>query len=260
MADFIKRHYGIHLGNSKQVLVVGRLRQVLLQEQFKSFSDYYEHLTQDESGHALRTLLNRITTNYTFFMRETQHFDYLREKLLPILTHTVKNKDLRIWSAGCSSGEEPYSIAMLLADYFGSGKMLWDTKILATDISSQALETAAQGEYAEEQLVALPDAWRRKYFHRLPGSKFVLKQEIREEVIFRHFNLMEPAFPFKQKFHAIFCRNVMIYFDEKTKYELVDKFCSMLEHGGCLFIGHSESLDRKRVDLRNVMPAVYRKE
>lgn len=260
LAEYVKLHYGVNLGNSKQMLVVGRLQQELLKANFRSFTEYYDHLTSDASGAAVIALVNRITTNYTFFMRETQHFDYMREGLLPQLVGNIQGRDLRIWSAGCSTGQEPYSLAMLIDEYLGREKMMWDTKILATDISMEALETAAKGEYGREQVEALPAGWRMKYFEPINDTKSVVVDRIRNEVIFRYFNLMERTYPFKNKFHAIFCRNVMIYFDEDTKHELVNKFEHVLEPGGCLFVGHAESLDRRRTALRNILPAVYRKE
>lgn len=259
LADLVKERFGIHLSDQKQALVTGRLQNVLVQKNFASFSEFYNYVVKDKSGEALRLLVDRITTNHTYFMREVSHFNYFRDKVLPYLAATVSSKDLRIWSAGCSSGEEPYTLAMLIADFFGSAKSQWDTKILATDISSRVMETAEQGIYFNEQLANLPDTWRKNYFRKLDVERSSLVDTIRKEVIVRKFNLMDP-FPFKKRFHVIFCRNVMIYFDAKTKMELVNKFYEYTEPGGYLFIGHSESLNREATAYRYMMPAVYRKE
>lgn len=260
LAAYIKANYGINLKEEKQALVNGRLQNVLAQNGFDSFSEYYDYVMADKSGDAVVTLIDRITTNHTFFMREVEHFFYFRDKILPGLAGTLKAKDLRIWSAGCSSGEEPYTLAMIIDEFFGMEKRWWDTKILATDISSKVLEAAAKGIYESESISPLPATWRLNYFKKVDAGKSVLVDKIRNEVIYRRFNLMDEVFPFKKKFHIIFCRNVMIYFDNLTKRELVNKFYDLTEPGGYLFIGHSESLNREETRYKYVMPAIYRRE
>lgn len=265
LAEYIQRNYGIYLKKEKMALITGRLGNVLLAKNMNNFSEYFAYIISDQSGQAAVELINKITTNHTFFMREEEHFDYLQNVVLPYLTQSVTDKDLRIWSAGCSSGEEPYTIAMILDDYFGRDKIWWDTKVLATDISSNVLEEARKGQYSNEDIAHLPPQWRQKYFNCiLSGSDSKecaeLCQKIRNEVIFRKFNLMESVFPFKRKFHVIFCRNVMIYFDNETKKRLVDKLYDLTEDGGFLFIGHSESLNREQTRYKYIMPALYRKE
>jgi chemotaxis protein methyltransferase CheR len=259
LAGYIKANCGINLKEEKQALVIGRLHNVLLQNNFNNFSDYYNYVVSDKTGDAVVTLLNRITTNHTFFMREADHFFYFRDKVLPYLKGSAKENDLRIWSAGCSTGEEPYTLAMIIDEFFGKEKMWWDTKILATDISAKALETAIRGIYGADRIAPLPPKWKTNYFKRHDGY-YIIDEKIRNEVIFRKLNLMDKRFPFKQKFHVIFCRNVMIYFDTHTKTELANKFYDLTEHGGFLFIGHSESLNRGETRYKYVMPAVYRKE
>lgn len=259
LADYIKANYGINLKEEKQSLVTGRFQNVLIQNSFNNFSEYFDYIVSDKTGDAVITLIDKITTNHTFFMREADHFFYFRDKVLPYLKSTVKDKDLRIWSAGCSTGEEPYTLAMIIDEFFGKEKMWWDTKILATDISSKVLDTAIKGIYSNEEIAALPLNWRLNYFKKLDNENSVLVDKIRNEVIYRKFNLMEEVFPFKRKFHVIFCRNVMIYFDAQTKRELVNKFYDLTEYGGYLFIGHSESLNREETKYKYIMPAVYRK-
>ncbi len=259
LTEYIKTNYGIHLKEEKKSLIIGRLHNVLAKRNFKNFSEYYDYIVSDKTGEAVETLINRISTNHTFYMREVDHFYYFRDKVLPYLASVMKGKDLRIWSAGCSTGEEPYTLAMIINEYFGKEKLFWDTKVLATDISSKVLEEASNGIYSNEEIATLPPQWRLNYFKKINNEKSVLIDRIRNEVIYRKFNLMEDVFPFKRKFHVIFCRNVMIYFDDKTRSELVQKFYDMTEYGGFLFIGHSESLNRQTTKYKYEMPAVYRK-
>ncbi len=260
LASFIRENYGIHLKDEKKTLVLGRLQNVLHQAGITNFTDYYEYLVSDQTGEAVVALTNHITTNHTYFLREAEHFIYFRDRVLPYLVNTVRNKDLRIWSAACSSGEEAYTLAMILDEYLGREKAFWDTKILATDISEKVLNIAKVGMYSNERINQLPERWKKRYFKKYDSDNSILTDAIRNEVIYRRLNLMEPNFPFKQRFHTIFCRNVMIYFDTATKDELVRKFYDQLEYGGYLFIGHSESLNRDITNFRYIMPAVYRKE
>jgi chemotaxis protein methyltransferase CheR len=260
LADYIHNNYGIYLKEEKKALVTGRLHNVLVESNCRNFTEYLNIIQSDKTGKEVTKLLNKITTNHTFFMRETEHFDYFRDKILPYLQKTVRDKDLRIWSAGCSSGEEPSTLAMIINDYFGRDKVLWNTKVLATDISDRALQIAKLGQYSNEQLASLPMNWRSNYFGKANNENSVLIDNIRNEIIYRKFNLMDKVFPFKKKFHVIFCRNVMIYFDNKTKMNLVNKFYELTESGGYLFIGHSEALNRGETRYKYVRPAVYRKE
>lgn len=261
LADYIKSNYGINLTDKKKALVMGRLRNVLQQKSFNNFSEYFDYVVLDRTGEAVMTLVDKITTNHTFFMRESDHFDFFAKSVLPYWSSILKgDKDLRVWSAGCSSGEEPYTLAMIMADFFGTQKPFWDTRILATDISMEIINKAIRGIYPNESIETVPIEWRRKYFRKLDSNNSVIADNIKNDVIFRLFNLMIQRFPFKKKFHVIFCRNVMIYFDEKTKMDLVNKFYEFTEPGGYLFIGHSESLNRQETKYKYIMPAVYRKE
>lgn len=260
LTEYIKDNYGIYLKKEKQPLLIGRLSNVLIEKNFRSFHDYFNYLLADRTGDAAITLIEKITTNHTFFMREVNHFYFFKDKILPYLVSTIKEKDLRIWSAGCSSGEEPYTLAMIIDEFLGADKKWWDTKILATDISAKVLDRAISGIYDNEGIATLPPSWKQNYFEKLDNDKSVLVKKIRNEIIYRKFNLMDAVFPFKKKFQVIFCRNVMIYFDKETKVKLVKKFYDSTEPGGYLFIGHSESLDRSETEYKYIMPAVYRKE
>lgn len=260
LTAFIKTKYGINL-SQKKTLVVGRLQNHLIKNKFESFSEYYNYVNSDRTGAAVAELVNILSTNHTFFMREADHFDYFKLKVLPHLAVTeTEKKDLRIWSAGCSSGEEPYTLAMILSDFFGPNKALWDTKVLATDISTKVLDVALKAVFPSEGLVGVPEQWKKNYFVDQKDGYSGISEKIKNDVIFRKFNLMNEVFPFKKKFHVIFCRNVMMYFDEKTKMELINKYYEHTEYGGYLFIGHSESINRGDCRYKYIMPAVYKKE
>jgi len=258
LTSYIKNNYGINL-SQKRNLIEGRLSNMLIEKGFTNFLEYIQYIFADPTKMEITSLINKITTNHTFFMRETDHFTYFANKVLPYLQATNKQKDLRVWSAGCSSGEEPYTLAMIMADYFGEEKKIWNTQLLATDISVKVLDLAEKGAYPLEVLQELPGNWRANYFKRVNKDVYQIDEKIKKDVIFRIFNLMDEKFPFKQKFHVIFCRNVMIYFDQQTKRELITKFYDMTESGGYLFIGHSESISRDETRYQYVMPAVYRK-
>lgn len=262
LAIFIKNNSGVNLTPEKKILLMTRLNQTLEEKNFGSFTEFYNYVISDKTGEAITTLINKVTTNHTYFFRENKHYNYLIKTVLPYLYKAERNKkDLRIWSAGCSSGEEPYTLAMLLDSFFADKDRTWDSKILATDISTNVLKHAINGIYNEESLWKIPnEVWKLKYFNTIENNKYKVVDKIRKEVIFKRFNLMNKKFPFKKKFHVIFCRNVMIYFDAKTKNELIQRFYDITEPGGYLFIGHSETLDKKSTGFKYIMPAVYRKE
>jgi len=203
-------------------------------------------------------LLNKLTTNHTYFLRENEHFEYMASHVLPYFEKNCKTKDLRIWSSACSSGQEPYTMAMTIAEYFGTRKVGWDTTILASDISMNALEKAKRAVYTAEEIKDVPEAWRKKYFIDLKNGSYQVCDAIRKEVVFKTINLMEP-FKFAKPFDLIFCRNVMIYFDANTKDNLINKFYDITAKGGFLFIGHSEVINRETARYTYIKPAVYQK-
>ena len=259
IANYLKKRYGIDMGQ-KKVIMNGRLENYMRRGGWQSFNDYMDALQKDPSGKLEKELIDHLTTNHTFFMREFEHFEYFKSTVLPWLKMKENaKKELRIWCGAASTGEEPYMIAMVLADFFGLEKDSWDTKILATDISTKVLKQAMAGVYTAEQLQKVPESWKKKFFGPIAGgSQYKVKDELKAEVIFRQFNLMEP-FPFRKKMHTIFLRNVMIYFDENTKRELVKKVCNALEPGGYLFIGTTETLDRNSTPLDIIQPSIFRK-
>ena len=190
-------------------------------------------------------------------MREPEHFDFFTKVILPQLVQKYqRKKSLAIWSAGCSSGEEPYNLSMYIKDFLGMQASQWDTRILATDISQKALSAAQKGVYELPDTV--PEAWRRKYFKQVAGNQYAVTPEIRNNVIFQTFNLMDPI-RFRTKFDVIFCRNVMIYFDQPTKDALVRRFYDATVPGGYLMISHSENLS-KDAPYVTVAPSTFQKK
>ena len=259
ISEYIKNNYGISLSSDKKSLVYSRLKNVLEKKGFNSFTDYYEHLVNDKTGIEAIVFIDKITTNHTFFMREVDHFKFLKDEVLPKIEKTAKDKDVRIWCAGCSSGEESYTLEMILTDYF-KGKSGWNTELLATDISTEVLKKAIKGIYTKDHVKSLSQDWKKNYFKEFNDNQMIVSDSIKNKITYRKFNLMEPKFPFKRKFQAIFCRNVMIYFDDKTRTELIRKFYNASEKGAYLFIGHSETLNNIETNYEYVMPAVYIKK
>ena len=258
LTDFLKSHYGINL-SKKRVLIEGRLNNYLTQNGFSDYGSYLQKLFGDKSGGEMNQVLNYLTTNYSYFMREWDHFNYFKTHVLPELKAKNKEHDLRVWSAGCSTGEEPYTLAMLLGDFFEGQKTFWDTKVLATDISLKALDKAIKGIYDDEALEKVPASWKSHYFNKLPTTNGKFGRALKEEVIFRRFNLMDDVFPFRKKFHVIFCRNVMIYFDAKTKRELVDKFYQKHRAGRLSLRWPVRILDRNETQYKYVLPSIFKK-
>jgi chemotaxis protein methyltransferase CheR len=253
---------GIHLTDSKKELVKARLGKRLRRGRFKSFAEYYRHVVNDPTGQEIVLLLDSISTNFTQFFREPQHFDYLQEQVLPALRLRGgrHRRKVRIWSAGCSSGEEPYSIAITLLETL-TPLSEWQIQILATDISTKVLAEAQKGIYLWEKVAHLPMPLLKKYFLKGEGrwaSHVQVKAEVKGLVRFQRLNLMEP-FAFPEPYDCIFCRNVMIYFDKKTREDLINRLYDCLEPGGVLFIGHSESLTGMRSLFHYIKPAVYKK-
>ena len=256
--DYIKAHYGISMGDEKKSLIYSRLRASLVRGGFNNFTEYFDSLIADKSGTAIINFVDRVTTNHTFFMRETDHFDYLRETVLPYLEETYAGaKEICLWCAASSSGEEPYTLQMILHDYF-EGKS-WNTEILATDISSNVLNKAVHGVYPNDRVATLPEGWHKKYFKKYDENNSIVVDQIKRNITYRRFNLMENSYDFKKKMHVIFARNVMIYFDNDTRDQVVQKFYNATSEGGYLFIGHSESLTHTATKYKYIMPAVYRK-
>ncbi|MDR2530479.1 MAG: chemotaxis protein CheR [Oscillospiraceae bacterium] len=263
LRNYMQSNYGINLVQ-KRTLIEGRLSAIINRGGYTGFTDFLDAAFADKTGGMIDTLLTRLTTNYTYFMREESHYRFLNEIALPEWTSRLASRDLRTWSAGCSSGEEPYTLAMIYAEFLGEARRDWDAKILATDISPKALTTAKLGVYSPEHIERLPPMWAHKYFdkqvNRSGEVTYAVKPVIKQEINFGQFNLMGSFMRFRRKFHIIFCRNVMIYFENATKRDLAEKYYNALEPGGYLIIGQSESLSGIYDRFRTMQPSVYRKE
>ena len=255
LVKFVQGNYGIDLSQKKQ-LITGRLSTSIKQRGYTSFSDFVNQVIQTKDNDLITLLLDKLTTNYTFFMREKEHLDLFCQKILPdIVRRHQRDKTLAIWSAGCSTGEEPYNITMFLFDYLGTQASQWDTRLLATDISNRAMTAAKKGVY--ELPDTIPPEWRKKYFVPQPGGQYQVAPKVRDNVIFQPFNLMDPI-RFRRKFDVIFCRNVMIYFDQPTKDALIQRFYDATVPGGYLLISKSENLSANS-PYRRLAPSTFQK-
>jgi chemotaxis protein methyltransferase CheR len=262
ISETVYNHCGINLHMGKKELVRARLAKLLRIKGFTSFSAYIEFAMADASGEEFTTLIDALSTNLTSFFRERQHFDFLERDFLPQLIGRklkAKSQRIRVWSAGCSSGEEPYSIAITILEKLPAGQ--WDAKVLATDIATSKINIAKRGLYDSVRIESVPPAVRGKYFVRTgrgDDKQYEVTDALRDTVCFKYLNLME-AWPVKGPVDFIFCRNVMIYFDKPTQEKLVNRFWEMLDSGGVLFTGHSESLTGIKHAFKYVQPTIYAK-
>lgn len=250
---------GISLNQEKRTLLVTRLSKRLRDLGRETFSEYYDMVTGDPTGEEFTRLLDLISTNKTDFFREPKHFEFLRDEILPDLE---REKRIRVWSSACSTGEEPYTIAMTLLESIQNPAQ-WDFKILASDLSTRVLAKAAAGVYDEDRFRDVPDDLIKRHFLRGRGGSegsFKVKPHLASMIRFRRLNLMDDQFPIKTPLDLIFCRNVMIYFDRPTQETLVNKFYRYLKPGGYLFIGHSESLQWVTHPFTSLAPTIYQKE
>lgn len=255
---YMKRKTGINLSD-KKVLIQGRMDNYLQRNGYKSYSEFMDIVEKYPAGPEAEALMNALTTNHTYFWREYEQFQYLKHDVFPELKEkTANTHDWRIWCAASSSGEEPYTLAMLCMDYLGLEHSKWDTKILATDIDTSVLEKAVKGIYAKDSVENLPNQYVRRFFKPINDKQYMVKDELKKEVLFRQFNLMN-TLPFRKPLHVVFIRNVMIYFDDKTKQKLLDNIYEALEPGGYLFIGSTESITQANTKFKYVQPSIYRK-
>ncbi|EPJ43779.1 MAG: MCP methyltransferase, CheR-type [Osedax symbiont Rs2] len=251
-------HAGIVLAENKQDMVYNRLVRRLRELNLQDFDHYLEDIEANKKEFGL--FINAMTTNLTAFFRENHHFDFIDQTIIPQIAKSG-NKRLRIWSAGCSLGEEPYSLAMTLLNSDIDTRN-WDIRILATDIDSDVLARAKSGVYSQDRIGVLPKGYLQKYFLKGQGScagDVQARTELREMTTFKYLNLME-QWPFRGPFDFIFCRNVMIYFDKKTQAILLAKMAAMLKPGGHLFVGHSEALARHDSHFKLIGKTIYQKE
>ena len=256
ISNLVYRTSGINLKTGKESLVRARLMKRLRAMGMPSVKDYLDYIDSEQGHSELALFIDVMTTNKTSFFREAEHFNYLRDQVLPALN----GNRLRFWSAACSSGEEPYTLAMWLREHMPDIDSK-DVLILATDISRRMLERASQAVYSASTVQNLPSPQFKKYFINLQGQQaggYRIADEVRRMVRLAWLNLLA-AWPMKGPFNVIFCRNVMIYFDRPTQQRLINRFWDLLEPGGYLFVGHAEGLSAVKHKFRYMRPATYRK-
>ncbi len=258
----VSGYFGIRLPIEKKSLVISRLQGWLIKNGFKTFTEYLDQVESDRSGKELGCLIDRVATNHTFFFREPAHFNFFTETVLPGIVCDLRKKgsnDLRLWSAGCSGGDEAYSFMICLMEYFAEKYRDWNAGILATDISEKMLKEARLGQYNDKRTSEVPKRYMARYFRRIDHETHEILEEVKQEVTFRRLNLKNSDVEFKKPFDVISCRNVMIYFDQTIKDQVVRFFYSQTKPGGYLFVGHSESLNRQLCPYEYVQPGIYRK-
>lgn len=257
ISKLVYSKFGINLSEKKVSLVKGRLNKYLHEKGFGNFSDYYASVVADTSGRELLNLVDKISTNHTFFYREPEHFNLLRQEYLPEWARTHQPDALRLWCAGCASGEEAYTLAITVSEAFPALGAFTGPVIFANDISTTVLETAKRGVYPHDRIRNLPKELILKYFTRIGEDSYQVKDRLKQLVLFRRMNFIQDDYPFKHKFDFVFFRNVMIYFDNPTKQALLEKIHRHMKEGSYLFIGHSESLGRDQDFYHYIQPAVY---
>ena len=253
ITNLMHQRFGIDLRKGKEGLVEARLGKRLRAGGFPTFGAYFKHALTDRTGESLIDMVDSLTTNHTSFLRERAHFDFMVKTIIPGMRARF---GVEIWSAACSSGEEPYSIACTAIQALGSDTRV---RILATDLSTRVLNCAREGLYPKERFTEFPPSWMQQFLRKEPEGNYRFKPEVMARIDFKRLNLMEPI-THGRRFHVIFCRNVMMYFDRATQQSVVGRLSGCLEHGGYLFIGHSETLTGIEHNLRYISPAIYRKE
>lgn len=260
VCEMLKSRFGIAVDATKRALVEAKLAKLVRKGRYGSFAEYEKAELRQGNSAGLSDFIDQLTTNHTFWWRESAHFDYFTKTVLPELDQKLQSrKDLRVWNAVSSTGEEPYTVAMLMREHFGPRYSQWKAGLLASDISARALKKAVAGVYESGDIATLPPPLGTKYFDKQPDGTVKVNAAIRGDVSFRRLNLMSRPFPFRSKFHVVWCRNVMIYFDQKTNQELAQAIHDVLEPGGYLFVGHSEPLDRYSCPFEVVGPSIYRR-
>lgn len=251
--SMIYSYCGIHINTRKQVLVQSRLSKRMRQLSISTFNEYLDLVNSEKPRGEFLSFVDVLTTNKTSFYRENRHFEFIKNVLYP----EMKGRSVKWWSAGCSSGEEPITLAMNLLE--AQHQFGWlNVKILATDISREVLSIAKSGIYTSHKISDIPPQYLRKYFTQLPDNIYQVNANVKNLITFGRLNLKN-HWPLKGNFQMIMCRNVMIYFNRKTQELIVDKFRELLELGGYLFLGHSESINAARLGFKNIAPAVYQK-
>jgi chemotaxis protein methyltransferase CheR len=260
LSDFIYSNYGIKMPRVKHVMLQSRLQKRLRELNMSSFKEYVDYVfTREGQDNEVVHMIDVVSTNKTDFFREPVHFEFMQDQVLPEFIKDSKHKTFKVWSAGSSSGEEAYTIAISINEFkekYGGP----DFSIFATDISSRILKSAAEAIYKEQRIENLPIALKRKYFlrsknHELENVRVI--PELRKKVIFERLNFMDNNYPVSEVFDLIFCRNVLIYFDRPTQEEVIGKLCTKLKKGGYFFLGHSESITNMKLPLSQLKPTIF---
>lgn len=259
--EFIETNLGIKIPPTKRVMLDARLAKRMRALKMNSYEEYCEYVFSDNGFTGeVQQLIDVVTTNETDFFRENQHFEYLKNTVLPELLREKNNYELNVWSVAASTGQEAYTLAMVIEDFMKL-KSRFRYRILGTDVSETVLRVAQSGIYTEHQAAKLPNRYKTAYCLRSkdPEKKTIrIKPEIRENVLFRKLNLMDSSYPITKKYNIIFCRNVFIYFDRPTQRKVIERIYSHLQPGGYLFMGHSENLGTIDLPLKSVSSAVYK--
>ena len=262
LSRYIYENYGINLPITKKVLLESRLQKHLRISGIPSFKQYIEQVCEGEEHEEVIKMINLVSTNKTEFFRERSHFDFMTNQVLPTYACNSKHKNLTIWSAAASSGEEIYSIAITMEEFFLKNKERFSYNILGTDISTDALNTARSAIYPESSIDGIPFDLRKRYFLKSKdrsARQVRVRKHLRDKSTFKRFNLMDSKYPNQAGFDIIFCRNVLIYFDKATQESVLKKLCGCLKVGGYLFLGHSESLLSMNLPLKQKLHAGYEK-
>ena len=263
LSELVYRHSRIRVGTEKQPMLANRLRRRLTELGLASFDDYCDLLRSHRDPEEIEHLIDFVSTNHTFFFREADHFEFLRDRILPEFSRTLAARDipLRLWSAACSTGEEPYSMAMIVSEHLRQHPGLpWQLE--ASDISRRALQRAETAIYPEESSAQIPADLLKRHFQQGIGSqagRIRVKRDLRQRVRFHRINLFQPEYPVSQDQHVILCRNVMIYFDAESRIEVVRHLTRHLAPGGYLLVGHSESLLGIPHELESIQHGIYRR-
>ncbi len=264
LSTFIYNELGIKMPDVKKVMLQSRLQKRLSELKIATFKEYIDFVFSKEGRtEEIIKMIDLVTTNKTDFFREPAHFEFLTETALPQLVDSDRNlSNIKIWSAGCSSGEEPYTLAMVLKEFI-SGRHGLDFEILATDLSTKILDKAVMAIYGEDRIAGVPLEIKRKYFLKSkdPLNKTVrIIPELRSKISFKRLNFMDAQYTsIEKEFDIVFCRNVLIYFDRETQQQVINKLASKLKTNGYFFLGHSESITNMNVPLRQIKPTIFRK-
>lgn len=261
LSHFIQSNYGIKMPPAKKIVLQGRLQKRLKKLEMNDFGTYCDFVFSKEGQGEIIHMIDVVSTNKTDFYREPTHFEHLTEVLLPAIHQENPRKTIKVWSAGCSSGEEPYTLAIVF-ELFKEKNIGFDYQILATDISTQMLQNGANGIYKDDKITIVPNDIKKKFFLKSKDKTNPVVRVVkllRDKVTFKRLNFMDNVYQINESFDIIFCRNALIYFERENQEKVINKLCQKLEPDGNFFLGHSESITNMNVPLRSVKPTIFKK-